>query len=83
PVAPRTAARSMFYDDLVYDAAGIAFLIQSFGLGQIMLGSDYPFAIMDKDPVGRVAALALDAAAQQALRQGNALRWLGRTPESP
>ncbi len=67
----------MYYDDLVYDAATIDYLLQTFGATQLMLGSDYPFAIMDKAPVGRLAALPLDAAVQQLLRRANAERWLG------
>lgn len=78
PHAPRAAARTLYYDDLVYDAATIDYLLHSFGATQLMLGSDYPFAIMDKDPVGRVAALPVDEAVQRLLRHGNARRWLGR-----
>lgn len=42
-----------------------------------MLGSDYPFAIMDPDPVGHLSALALDEPARALLCHGNAARWLG------
>ncbi len=77
PTPPRVGARAMYYDDLVYDAATIDYLLQAFGATQLMLGSDYPFAIMDKDPVGRLAALPLDDAAQHLLRRANAERWLG------
>lgn len=77
PTPPRVGARAMYYDNLVYDAATIDYLLQAFGATQLMLGSDYPFAIMDKDPVGRLAALPLDTAAQHLLRRANAERWLG------
>jgi aminocarboxymuconate-semialdehyde decarboxylase len=78
PGSPRDAARTMYYDDLVYDDVGIRHLLDVFGPAQLLLGSDYPFAIMDRDPVGRLAALGLDAATADALRGGNARRWLGR-----
>ena len=42
-----------------------------------MAGSDYPFAIMDTDPAGSIAALGVDVVTVQALRGGNARRWLG------
>jgi aminocarboxymuconate-semialdehyde decarboxylase len=77
PTAPRVGARTMYYDDLVYDAATIDYLLQAFGATQLMLGSDYPFAIMDKAPVGRVQALQLDDSVKRQLGRGNAERWLG------
>ncbi len=80
PTAPRVAARALYVDDLVYDAPTIDYLLQAFGATRLILGSDYPFAIMDKDPVGRLDALPLDAATEQLLRCGNAQRWLGALP---
>lgn len=74
---PADAARRMYVDDLVYDAPTIHRLIEVFGIGQILAGTDYPFAIMDDDPVGRLESLGLDAGALQQLRAGNAQRWLG------
>jgi aminocarboxymuconate-semialdehyde decarboxylase len=67
----------LYYDDLVYDAATIHRLIDVFGAGQLMAGTDYPFTIMDDDPAGRIAELALLPEATQQLRAGNAERWLG------
>jgi aminocarboxymuconate-semialdehyde decarboxylase len=77
PTAPREAARTLYCDSLVYDSTTIAYLLQTFGPTQLMLGSDYPFAIMDPDPVGRLAPLGLDEPTLALLRHGNAARWLG------
>lgn len=77
PADPMQAARRMFYDDLVYDADTIHRLIQVFGSSQVMVGTDYPFSIMDNDPVGRLRSLALPDDVIQQLRSGNARRWLG------
>ena len=74
---PTSAARRMFFDDLVYDAATIHRLIDVFGSGQIMGGSDYPFSIMDGDPAGRIESLGLADDSLAMLRSGNARRWLG------
>jgi aminocarboxymuconate-semialdehyde decarboxylase len=57
----------MYCDNLVYDSATIAYLLQTFGPTWLMLGSDYPFAIMDPDPVGCLATLALDEPARALL----------------
>ncbi|WP_255580599.1 amidohydrolase family protein [Diaphorobacter sp. MNS-0] len=74
--SPRDLARQMFYDDLVYDGAAIDYLLDVYGPTQVMAGSDYPFAIMDREPATRIAALGLDEATQRQLRRDNALRWL-------
>lgn len=74
---PKQAARQMFFDDLVYDAATIRRLIDVFGASQIIAGSDYPFAIMDAEPAARLESLGLPDETLNMLRYGNALRWLG------
>lgn len=73
---PTAAARRMFYDDLVYDDQTIHRLIQVFGSSQILVGSDYPFSIMDDDPAGRLLLLNLPAETLTQLRFSNAARWL-------
>jgi aminocarboxymuconate-semialdehyde decarboxylase len=75
---PRELARRLFVDDLVYDGPTIHHLLEVFGATQVIAATDYPFAIMDRDPAGRIDALALDEATRTLLRQDNALRWLGR-----
>ncbi|WP_232834500.1 amidohydrolase family protein [Rhodoferax ferrireducens] len=79
---PSLAARRMYYDDLVYDADTIHRLIQVFGSGQILAGSDYPFVIMDADPVARLQSLGLSDDVLRQLRSGNAERWLGLGPQA-
>ncbi len=74
---PRELARVMYYDDLLYDQAAILSLIRMMGPTQVMVGSDYPFAILDKDPAGRAASLDVREDCLQLLRGGNARRWLG------
>mgnify|MGYP001226544773 CR=1 FL=1 len=75
--APRDSARRMYFDDLLYDKVAIEALVHLVGPSQVMVGTDYPFAILDKDPLGRVASLALPGEVQRALVRDNALRWLG------
>lgn len=77
PVAPMEAARSLYYDDLLYSALAIRALIDTVGGDRVMIGTDYPFAIMDSDPVGRVESLHLDSSTEEALRWKNAAAWLG------
>ncbi|WP_439590266.1 amidohydrolase family protein [Hydrogenophaga sp.] len=78
--APREAAKRMFYDDLLYDATAIAALVRLAGPSQVMVGTDYPFTIMDSEPAQRVESIELDEAVREALRHTNARRWLGLPP---
>ena len=77
PVAPVDAARTLYYDDLLYSTTAIRALIETVGEDRVMIGTDYPFAIMDPDPAARVAALGLSATGKEALRWKNAATWLG------
>ena len=80
---PLLLAQRLYCDDLVYDAATIIRLVEVFGASQAMAGTDYPFAIMDDDPAGRIASLQFTPEQAQQLRCGNAERWLGQAPQGP
>ncbi|WP_414439756.1 amidohydrolase family protein [Burkholderia sp. 22PA0106] len=80
PVAPVDAARTLYYDDLLYGSVAIRSLLDTVGDDRVMIGTDYPFAIMDDDPAARVSALGLDARVEEALRWRNAAAWLGMEP---
>ncbi len=80
-IEPRAAARTMYYDSLVYDRETLQRVIDVFGATQVMVGSDYPFAIMDKEPTAAIEALDLDVATRDQLLWQNALRWLGESAQ--
>jgi aminocarboxymuconate-semialdehyde decarboxylase len=75
--SPAATARRFFYDHLVFDPAAARLLIERFGTSQIMVGSDYPFVMGDRDPVGALERLELDEDAHYAVSAGNARRFLG------
>jgi len=77
PEPPSVYARRLYYDTLVYSAPVLRMVIESFGIERVMIGTDYPFGIMDTDPHGSVDALGLDEAAADLLREGNARRFFG------
>jgi aminocarboxymuconate-semialdehyde decarboxylase len=77
PEAPQVSARRLFYDELLYDAAAIETLVGLAGHAQVMVGTDYPFVIMDAEPQARVESLAFSEEVKRAIRCDNALRWLG------
>jgi aminocarboxymuconate-semialdehyde decarboxylase len=74
--SPAVTAKRFYYDDLVFDPAAIAFLVQSFGASQIVLGTDYPFNMGDSDPLGTLKSAGLDARTMEAITSLNAKRFL-------
>ena len=73
---PTTTARRFFYDDLVFDPKAIRFLVEQYGASQILLGTDFPFAMGDTDPLGTLGQTGLDAATVEGITSGNAKRFL-------
>jgi aminocarboxymuconate-semialdehyde decarboxylase len=76
PEAPDTTARRFFYDDLVFEPKAIRFLVETYGASQVLLGTDYPFAMGDDAPLETLAKAGLDAATVSAITSGNARRYL-------
>jgi aminocarboxymuconate-semialdehyde decarboxylase len=74
--SPAVTARRFYYDDLVFDPLAIRFLVESFGSSQIVLGTDYPFAMGEPDPLGTLEKAGLDAATVVAITSLNAKRFL-------
>jgi aminocarboxymuconate-semialdehyde decarboxylase len=75
--SPAVSARRFYYDHLVFDPAALRLLVERFGASQILVGSDYPFAMGDPNPVGALERLELDRDTQLAISAGNARRFLG------
>jgi len=76
PESPAVTARRFYYDELVFDPLAVRHVIATFGSSQIMVGSDYPFALSDPQPVKTLEAAGLDAATLAAISSGNAKRFL-------
>jgi len=75
--SPAEIARRLYYDSLAYDADTLAFLASVFGETQILVGTDYPFDIYERDPLGRMLAGGFSGATLDLFREGNARRFLG------
>ena len=74
---PATIARRFFFDELVFDPEAVKFLIKQFGSSQIVLGTDYPFALGDTKPLETLAKTGIDEATRTAITSSNARRFLG------
>jgi len=75
--SPVELARRLYVDSLVYSDEAVAGLIEMYGDSQVMVGSDYPFRIRERDPVGRIQRLQLSPEQRESILGGNARRWLG------
>jgi aminocarboxymuconate-semialdehyde decarboxylase len=74
---PSAQARRFFYDTLVYDPETLRYLIRTFGSTQLCIGTDLPFSIAERDPLGRIESLGLAARDCDLLLRANAARFLG------
>jgi aminocarboxymuconate-semialdehyde decarboxylase len=75
--SPAVYARRFFYDALVFNPASVKFVVDSFGSAQVCVGSDYPYAMGDGDPLGTVEKAGFDAGVIEAIKSANARRFLG------
>jgi aminocarboxymuconate-semialdehyde decarboxylase len=80
PASPSEQARQLYFDTLVFDAPTLRHLLDRFGAGQLMIGTDYPFAFHDARPVDSIAAAVADPRVRAQLVAGNAARFLGLAP---
>jgi aminocarboxymuconate-semialdehyde decarboxylase len=82
PESPATIAKRFFYDELVFDPEAVKFLVRQFGSSQIVVGTDYPFALGDTRPMETLQRTGLDEPTLAAITSANARRFLG-LPAAP
>jgi aminocarboxymuconate-semialdehyde decarboxylase len=71
---PRAGFARLHFDSVVYDPAPLRYLVELAGADHVLLGSDYPFPVMDPRPRAVVEAAGFDAATVDAILDGNARR---------
>ena len=74
---PRDYLSRLYFDSWVADKRALRYLLDTCGVSQVMLGTDYPFPLGEQVPGAGIDALALDATEQSRLYHGTALEWLG------
>lgn len=74
---PASQLGRFWYDTVTHDVDALDYLIRRVGASQVVLGSDYPFAIGDLDPVRTVERLGIDRKSRDAILGGNAAALLG------
>jgi aminocarboxymuconate-semialdehyde decarboxylase len=78
--SPEEQARRFYYDTVVFSPTSLAFLIASFGVTQLCIGTDYPFELSEREPLDLIAALNLGEPERAALHSGNVRRFLNLRP---
>ena len=76
-VRPSELTARLYYDSAVFDPRALARLVEDFGAGHVLLGTDHPFELGDRDPVGSVHAAGLAGAEAAAVLGGTAAGLLG------
>lgn len=77
PHNPRKYLSRLYFDSWVADNRALRYLLDTVGVPQVMLGTDYPFPLGEQEPGAGIEALALPEAEQARLYHGTALEWLG------
>lgn len=67
----------MYADSLTHDPASLRFLVERLGASQVLLGSDHPFDMGERDPVGKLTEAVDDPDVVAAIAGGTAARLLG------
>ena len=74
---PSEIAGDMFYDSNVFERSYLDYLISNISPGKIFVGTDYPYAIAQKNPHGFISSLDLDRADDESIRFRAAEVFLG------
>jgi aminocarboxymuconate-semialdehyde decarboxylase len=79
---PSEYLRQLYFDTLVYSPDVLRHLIDQVGADRVVMGTDYPFPVASRDPVGDVTSVARLSASERAAVLGTtAARLLKRVPE--
>jgi aminocarboxymuconate-semialdehyde decarboxylase len=79
--SPRQSARRAYFDLAVFVPYVVRFLADSFGIGRLLVGSDYPFGAYEKAPHDLLRAANFGDADIAAITETNAKRYLGLNDE--
>ncbi|HEY7700550.1 MAG TPA: amidohydrolase family protein, partial [Vicinamibacteria bacterium] len=78
---PSEYLSQLYFDTLVYSPRVLRHLIDRVGADRIVMGTDYPFPVASRDPLGDVAAVSgLAESEKEAILGATAARLLKRAP---
>jgi aminocarboxymuconate-semialdehyde decarboxylase len=76
PQAPSAYLRTLYFDSIVHSADALLYLIRVVGADRVVLGTDYPMAMGDFEPVHKVNSLNLTDEERRQVLGANATRAL-------
>jgi aminocarboxymuconate-semialdehyde decarboxylase len=78
PKPPTHYLKKVYFDTVVFTPLQLESLVKTFGADRIIMGTDYPFDMLEFDPIGHINSVErFDAATRAALAGGNAKKMLG------
>lgn len=76
PRKPSEYLKKMYFDSIVHSAAALQYLVKVAGADRVVIGTDYPMAMGDFEPVAKVKELDLSTAERELILGANATRAL-------
>ena len=73
---PSEYLKKMYFDSIVHSAAALQYLVQVVGADRVVVGTDYPMAMGDFDPVQKLNLLNVSDHERSQMLGGNAARAL-------
>ena len=76
--ADQLPEENVYFDTVVFTPLQLEALVKTFGADHVIMGTDYPFDMLEYDPVGHINSVeSFDATTRAALAGGNAKKLLG------
>jgi aminocarboxymuconate-semialdehyde decarboxylase len=76
PQKPSAYLKRMYFDTIVHSVAALEYLVRAVGADRVVIGTDYPMAMGDFEPVGKVKSLEVSHAERELILGSNAARAL-------
>jgi aminocarboxymuconate-semialdehyde decarboxylase len=76
PQKPSEYLRKLYFDTIVHSVSALEYLVKVVGADRVVIGTDYPMAMGDFEPVNKVKDLELSDAERDLILSGNAARAL-------
>lgn len=78
PKPPTHYLKKVYVDTVVFTPTQLKALVETFGLDHVIMGTDYPFDMLEHDPIGHINSVeSFDESTRAALAGGNAKKMLG------
>ncbi len=78
PKPPTTYLKQVYVDTVVFTPLQLETLVKTFGADHVIMGTDYPFDMLEYDPIGHIASVeTFDDATRAKLAGGNLKKLVG------